>query len=402
VSGIARADGVADSRSGADAWAGGERRWDAYFGLILLGTLAVVQVVGSAPEHDRIYASIALAAMVPWYVFVGRSAFYETDQPVRGAIYLAGLVPLLVVTELCIGIDSWILLALCPQCFMALSYRRAIAAVIVLNSVPLAIALARHGTSADITTAAGAAVLGIVFSIAFGTWIIKIINQSAERAELIAQLERTRAELAEAYRDAGVLAERERLASEIHDTLAQGFTSIVMLAQAAEAVIETDPAQARHQLDLVGRTARENLAEARALVSGLTPAALGSATLSDALARLTDRFGSELGVDASFTVSGEPVPLSTGTEVVLLRVCQEALSNVRKHAKAGVVRVALIFPTGAKPRLEVRDAGVGFEPELISDGFGLRGMRARVDEIGGTLSVTSAPGEGTLVSAEVS
>jgi signal transduction histidine kinase len=235
---------------------------------------------------------------------------------------------------------------------------------------------------------------------------MKIIRQSTGRAELIAQLEQTRAALAQANREAGMLAERERLASEIHDTIAQGFTSILMLAQAAESMIDSDPALARKQLGLVGRTARENLAEARALVAGLAPAALTSATLADALTRLTERAGQELGIAAEFAVSGEPRALGTGAEVVLVRVCQEALSNVRKHARARSVRVLLCFAdagvtVGAGVRLEVADDGVGFEAGPDCEGFGLRGMRARVDDIGGKLDVTSAPGAGTTVSAEV-
>ncbi len=247
---------------------------------------------------------------------------------------------------------------------------------------------------------AGIAALGIAFSVAFGTWVSKIISQSAERAGLIAQLEQTRAELAEVSRDAGVLTERNRLASEIHDTIAQGFTSIVMLVQAADALLDSDPARVRRQLDLIGRTARENLAEARALVSGLVPAALDSTTLSDALARLTDRVGQELAIEASFEVTGEPRVLGTGTEVVLLRIGQEALSNVRKHAKARSVRVGLRFAAEVAS-LEVRDDGVGFDAGLISDGFGLRGMHARIAEVGGVLDVRSDVGAGTTVVAEV-
>jgi signal transduction histidine kinase len=382
------------------AWVGGERRWDTYYGIVLLATLGIVQVSGPTTGSARIFASLALVAMVPWYLLVGRRAMYDDGQEWRGTVYLTGLIPLLVVSEICAGADTFILLALCPQCFMTVPFRRAVAFVIALNLAAPVVALAQRASTAETGTLTGVAVAGIAFSLGFGTWIMRIISQSAERAELIEQLERTRAELAEANREAGMLAERERLASEIHDTIAQGFTSIVMLVQAAEAVIDSDPAQARRQLELVGRTARENLAEARALVAGLTPTALTSATLPDALSRLADRAGQELGIAADFSVSGRPIALGTGTEVVLLRVCQEALANVRKHAKASTVRVRLRF-FDAGLRLEVADDGVGFSPTLVSDGFGLRGMRARVTEIGGKLDVLSVPGEGTTVSAEV-
>jgi signal transduction histidine kinase len=386
-----------------DAWDGGELRWDAYFAVVLFGTIVVVQAASPVSEAARLIAIGSLLAMVPWYLLTGRRPMYDKyagRYPAwLGTVYLIGLVPLLAVAERSAGTAAFILIALCPQCFMGLPYRRALAAVTVLNSVELFVVLSERPSTAQLATTAGIAALGAAFSVVFGTWIINIIRQSEERAELISQLEQTRAELAEVSREAGMLSERDRLASEIHDTIAQGFTSIVMLVQAAEAVVESDPAGARRQLDLIGRTARENLAEARALVAGLAPAALTSATLVDAMTRLTDRTGQELDIKAEFAVNGVARPLGTGTEVVLLRICQEALTNVRKHAKASSVRVALIFAED-ECRLEVRDDGVGFDPSLASGGYGLRGMRARVAEIGGLLDVRSAPGEGTTVSLE--
>ncbi len=385
----------------ADAWIGGERRWDIYFAVVLIAVLGIVQVAGPAAEPGRLLASAALVAMVPWYMLLGRPAmFADHDLVWRGTIYLAGLLPLLVVAQSFTSADTFILLALCPQCFMTLPFRRAVVAVVALSLTQPIVGLFQGDPAPEVESLLAVAVAGVAFSVAFGTWIMRIISQSAERAELIAQLDQTRAELAEANREAGVLAERERLACEIHDTIAQGFTSIVMLVQAAEAVIESDPAQARKQLGLADRTARENLAEARALVAGLTPTALASATLSDALMRLTDQAGQELGISARYSVTGQPASLGTGTEVVLLRVCQEALSNVRKHAKAGSVRVRLRYQ-GDGARLEIADEGIGFDSALVSEGFGLRGMRARVAEVGGKLTVRSTHGEGTTVIAEV-
>ena len=391
--------------STADAWDGGEGRWDAYFAVVLIGTLAVGQATGSGSLLTRLAGSAALLAMVPWYLFVGRRTMYSRFDGLhpawQGTVYLIGLAPLLAVAEACLDSETFILLALCPMCFMAVAYWRAIAAVVVFNLLAVPVAIVRGYNAAGIETTLGIAVLGVTFSVAFGTWIIQIIKQSEERAELIAQLEQTRAELARANREAGMLAERTRLASEIHDTIAQGFTSIVMLVQAAEAMLGADElTQAQRQLSLIDQTARENLADARALVADLTPAALTSDTLPDALARLTERVGQELGVKASFAADGESAPLGTSIEVVLLRVCQEALANVRKHAKASSIQVRLEFGEfGA--RLAVSDDGVGFDAGLTSEGFGLRGMRARVAEAGGALTVRSVPGAGTTVKAEV-
>jgi signal transduction histidine kinase len=391
------------------AWDTGERRWDAYFAVILAGTLALIQVNGSATGHGRLVASAALVAMAPWYVLVGRRAMYRAGESVwPGVIYLAGLIALLAVAEA--GADSgsvvFILLALGPQAFMAAgSYRQAVVVVVLMNAPVVLTALGRGARGSELAGPIAVAGLTTAFSVVFGSWINRIIDQSKERAELIEQLERTRAELAEANREAGRLAERDRLASEIHDTIAQGFTSIVMLVQAAEAVIgETaigeDVERVRKQLDLIARTARENLAEARALVAGLAPAALAAASLADALARLADRAAEESGLRAGFQVVGTPRPVGTKAEVVLLRVCQEALANVRRHAAAANVAVNLSY-TDEHVALAVTDDGAGFDPDQPTSGYGLRGMRARVHEIGGELTVRSAAGTGTTVTAEV-
>jgi len=378
-----------------DAWAGGQYRWDAYFAVILAGTLAIVQIAGPTTLRADLAATAALLAMVPWYLLVGRRAMYREQPNARlGTGYLAGLIVLLAVAESLAGSDIFMLLALCPQCFMAVPYRRALVAVVALNLTPVLIAIASGKGGAALGVAVGVAALGIAFSIAFGSWILKIIDQSNERAELIAQLELTRAQLAEANREAGMLAERERLAGEIHDTIAQGFTSIVMLTQAVQAAIDTDPALASRQLAQVIQTARENLDEARALVAGLAPGGGGGG------GGVTDRAAGELGITAAFEVNGSPRSLGTGTEVVLLRVCQEALSNVRKHAQARQAQVRLRYAEG-RVCLEVADDGVGFDPESLNGGYGLRGMRARAVDIGGNFTLRSAPGAGTSISVEV-
>jgi two-component sensor histidine kinase len=231
----------------------------------------------------------------------------------------------------------------------------------------------------------GTVVLGLAFSVVFGTWISRIIEQSRERAQLIERLEAAQAELAEVSRQAGTLAERQRLAGEIHDTLAQGLTSIVMLLQATDAEIGPDPAEARRHVGLATQTAREGLAEARAMVAALTPAHLDTGPLHEALGRLADRIGAELGIAVRFEVCGPARPLPANAEVVLLRAAQEALANVRKHAHASDVRVILSYQPHAV-RLDVRDDGAGFDPERVNGGYGLRGMRSRILQVGGSLT----------------
>lgn len=238
---------------------------------------------------------------------------------------------------------------------------------------------------------AGAIVLA---AIAFARWIHGIIDQSRDRSELIAQLEATRAELAAAERTAGVNEERARLTGEIHDTLAQSFTSIVMLLQAVEAALPAD-ATSRRQVDLAIDTARSGLGDARRLIADLAPEPLDAHSLPEALRRVAARFTDETAVAAEVAVSGEQRRLAPTVEVALLRVAQESLANVRKHASAS--RVAITLRYDDEVSLEVDDDGTGFDPTDATGGFGLRGMRDRLATVDGRVQVRSEPGGGTRV-----
>jgi signal transduction histidine kinase len=244
-------------------------------------------------------------------------------------------------------------------------------------------------------TSAGSGSVDPVETSFTGVLLIALIEQSEERAELIAELDTSRHEISRLSAAHGALAERERLSREIHDTLAQGFTSLLMLVQAVDAELEHDIPQARRHLALMGRTARLNLAEARALVAGGAPADLDGASLLDALRRLAARH------DAVVDVTGPVRALPAGPEVGALRSCQEALANARKHAggPASVV-IALAYADDALT-VSVRDDGCGFDAAVPAGGYGLTGLRARAAEAGGTATVRSAPGQGTTVTVRL-
>jgi len=374
--------------------------WDAYFAVVLAATLVIVFST-SESLNARLVAATALVAIVPLYVLVGRPAIAADRDTRRGTIYVACMVVLVIIAQTQVGATSWIMFAACPQCFMAMSLPRAFAGVVALNTTPVALGVESiRRNPGSVAFVLGTVVLGLAFSVVFGTWISRIIEQSRERAQLIERLEAAQAELAEVSMQAGTLAERQRLAGEIHDTLAQGLTSIVMLLQAADTEIGSDPAEARRHVGLATQTAREGLAEARAMVAALAPAHLEAGPLHEALGRLADRIGAELGIAVRFEVCGPARPLSAPTEVVLLRAAQEALANVRKHAHAADVRVILSYEPH-NVRLDVRDDGAGFDPEQVSGGYGLRGMRSRILQVGGNLLVRARPGAGTSLSVEV-
>lgn len=241
------------------------------------------------------------------------------------------------------------------------------------------------------------AVIGISV---LGYWLSQVIDQSYSRHELIQQLQQTRAELATSERNAGMLKERQRLAHEIHDTLAQGFTSIVMHLEAADQVLQTDTNTAQQHLDYARNMARHSLDQARRVINDLRPQPLEDSSLIDALERLHEEFAQRTDVQTSFNVTGEPEPLHPHIEVTLLRATQEALNNISKHAQASETNITLSF-MGDLVMLDVQDNGVGMCVDDAHQGYGLTAMRQRVAEFSGAVELESAENEGTTLVVSV-
>lgn len=229
-----------------------------------------------------------------------------------------------------------------------------------------------------------------------------LYRESERRRRLIEELIETRAELAAAERLAGTLAERERLAREIHDTLAQGLSSIQLLLRAAERALPPGSPAAGH-IDRARQAAQDNLAEARRFVRALSPPDLEHGSLAAALERLCEP-GAGSGPRVRFSVSGTPAELPTPYEVALLRIAQSALANTVRHASASRAEITLSF-MDASVTLDVVDDGKGFEPGSVRQssegGFGLPAMRSRAESLGGTFTVESAPGQGTAVAVSL-
>ncbi|MFF8932109.1 sensor histidine kinase [Streptomyces longwoodensis] len=233
-------------------------------------------------------------------------------------------------------------------------------------------------------------------------------RQAARQRALIDDLLRTRRDLAASERRAGTLAERQRLSMEIHDTLAQGLSSQRMLLQAAERVWEREPDKARGHVRSAASVAEHNLAEARRFVHDLAPADLArGGGLDAALRALAAREGGDhLGVRVHVDSGARTPPLPDRVQSALLRVAQGALANVREHAGATTAVLTLTLLED-QVVLDVTDDGHGFDPAAPATasagtrGHGLPAMRARLGGLGGTLTVESAPGEGTVLSAAV-
>ena len=371
--------------------------------VVTYGLLAVIAISLLADTdlsgRQRLTGLAIVAVLVASYTFLGRPALGEeriAPAAAHLAITWAGFFWLTSMSD----VGYLLLLSLFPQVWALLSTRLAVAVTVVAVVGLVLIQAAAAGWTADALLEAGiGGLVSLVISVLLGLWITALMRESDRRAGLIAELERTRAELAAAEHDRGVLSERQRLAHEIHDTLAQGFASIIALSQAAEAAIDSHPEAARDRILLVERTARDNLAEARALVTGLTPVDLAGGTLAEAVERLVDRFEREAGVAAEVRITGTPHSLGSAAEVVMLRAAQEALTNVRRHAHAGRVLVHLTYHDDAAA-LEVSDDGRGFDPDH-ADGFGLSGMRSRVEQAGGELELAAGPDRGTTLRLRV-
>jgi signal transduction histidine kinase len=218
-----------------------------------------------------------------------------------------------------------------------------------------------------------------------------------EQAALIDQLQATRAELAESERSKGVLEERARMAGEIHDTLAQGFTSIVLLSRAARRSGAT-----AEQLAAIETTAQENLDASRRLIDAMRPPELEAVSLRDAVGRHVSSAAGN-GFVTDFDVVGTPRPLPGAVEVTILRATQELTANVVAHANAERMDVNLSYLDDVVV-LDVRDDGVGFARGNVSDrgsltgGQGLDALCRRAESLGGQLSVAAGADGGSALS----
>lgn len=229
----------------------------------------------------------------------------------------------------------------------------------------------------------------------------QIERDSRERVRLLEQVAEAKSLLAETERAAGVLSERERLAREIHDTVTQGLTSSLLHLEAADLAWDQPQSPARAEVRIATASLRENLAETRNLVHYLASPNLETQTLDAALLSAARGYFPS----AQLRVIGATVPLPAEVGHALLRITQSAVSNVARHANAQTLGVTVTY-LPSSVALDVFDDGRGFAAAAIGDhspagGFGLRAMRQRVQALGGTLTVESAPGEGTVVAAQI-
>ena len=370
--------------------------WDGYFAVVVVSVGIAVLIAADESMHRRLGAVAAITGIAFVYAAFGRRLARADDDTRRATAIVTVQSLLFGIAIACSTVSTFLLFAILPMIFLAVPMAVAYWFVIGVNLLPVIFGLILDGFTIQVLThVAPVALISMVFALWQGYWVSRVVEQSVERGSLIAELEQSRAEVAKLSHEAGAAAERARLAGEIHDTVAQGFTSIIALLQAADPNLEDE------RLALAVRTARDNLAETRALVAELSPAALQSGSLPDAIRRQTVRFTDESGIPVIMRVTGDVRELPTAAEVVLLRAAQESLANVRRHAGASEVTALLAYSAGTV-RLVVRDDGCGFT-STGSDGagFGLRGMRTRAEQVAGALRINSDPDIGTTIELEV-
>ena len=308
----------------------------------------------------------------------------------------------------------WIAFPLMLLEMHVLGPRRGVLAVVLTTLLVGGVGLLeRSGTDSPVGFVLGPAV-GAAVAVVVMLGLEALARESEDRRRTVEELTEAREHLAAAERFAAVADERERLAREIHDTLAQGYTAIELLLRAADLSIGSDDALAHRYVEQARTTAKENLAEARRFVRALAPADLDGATLVTALRRVAERAQDTAASDTTAApplrvrveVSGTRRPLPVAVEAALVRVAQSALANVVQHSDARNAAVTLTY-LDDEVVVDVVDDGRGFDPHSLRTdrarpgGFGLVAMDSRLRELGGTLTLESEPGDGTAVAARL-
>ncbi|OAN35486.1 hypothetical protein A4X17_01500 [Plantibacter sp. H53] len=395
----------------------GRRWWDVAFGAgcVIVGALVSVSAAGASERVVGVW--IVLAALCLVYYTVGR----RTLERPQGGLWFA--ITLIALTAVGTAFSPNVLTLQClvfPLLWVLTPNTRNAIILNIASAATLALGfIVGLGATPDVILQ-GLAIqsVSLVFALSLGLWITRIAELGDEKARLLVSLQAAQAETERASREAGAAAERERMARDIHDTIAQSLTSVVLLAQRARSEVgatvagtpdasplDGRPVAALDSIDLIESTARDALREARSLVATTAAMPAADTTLGDSLRRLGERFARETGVAVDIDAPSER--FERAPEVVLLRSAQEGLANIRKHAAADRAELVLSVHDGWA-ELRVTDDGVGIaDPDgaLLGTspgaGFGLHGMHDRVTLLGGTVELTSAAGAGTTVRVRV-
>lgn len=372
------------------------RWWDAVVPIVAAAIVAPVLILSDLDVLGRALVAASAALLIVAYFGFGRRLRRGGSTP------LAVVFVILLAISIGVGVAAAPFIAMLqtlayPLVWVSVDTRRGG----VLGSVAIGfgvfIGFVAHGgfTIESLWEGILSGGLAVVFATALGLWISSIAEYGEERARLVTELTEAQSQVEALSRDRGAAEERERIARDIHDTLAQTLAGLVLLSERAGRQARDGRTDAAAEaIATIEQTAREALAESRALVARMAAVPADDA-LAAAIERLAARFRAEVGLAIDVEVAAG-VDLDREQQVVLLRCLQEALANVRKHARATLV-VVTVAPHGEGIGMTVRDDGVGFDPSAARTGFGLDGISDRATLAGGSVEVDSVPGRGSVL-----
>jgi signal transduction histidine kinase len=358
------------------------------FAVLLVASL-VRYVMRHSPADNLLVLGLAAAACLLYAVV---AVLARRGRP--GAAWMFALVAVWAVLVIAAPSFAWCSFALF---FLSRSALAGAAAYVAagITAVATAAGLFRMSGGTDLAMLLGPLAVGGMLTLIYD----RIQHDAEEQRRLHAEVSVAQGQLAASERRAGTIAERERVSREIHDTVTQGLASSLLLLEAAGRAWPSSSARA----DLRQATVllRDNLSETRSLVHELASPGLDGSPLPEAVLLAARQYVP----GARLLVTGELRPVPPEVRHALLRVVQSAASNIRLHASAATAAVTLGFLPEAVT-LDIYDDGAGFDPGAAAPpsdtgGYGLRAMRQRVEQLGGVLSVQSAPGEGTIVAAQL-
>lgn len=375
-----------------------KRWWDI---AVVAGSASIAMAIafglGPGTAAERAVAYVAIAAFALAYFLIARPAIGAAST-VRFSVFLTTIAVVLAVGTAATEFLATLQVLAYPLAWVLGDTRRRgiVGSAVIAVAVMIGYAIGGGFTVGAIVAGLTTAGFSFAFATAFGLWIASIAEYGEERARLLEELTAAQAEVRALSHERGASEERERLARDIHDTLAQTLAGLVIFAERAGRQSregQTDAAAAT--ISTVEQVARDALAEARALVAR-TAAVPDEPAFGAAVERLAERFRVHAGATIDVRVDDVAEALGRDRQVVLLRCVQEGLSNVARHAQATIVSVSVRESDGAA-LLQIADDGRGFDPAGTRGGFGLAGMGERVALAGGTFEVDSAPGAGTRV-----
>lgn len=376
---------------------------------VLTATLLVVTIFASMrlPLGAAVVNLLLLATFAMVY-FAG-SSFVESWPPPARWLWLIALTGIWLADVLIAPLALYLVFALYFVYLWVLDDMWGVVMVIITTALAVATQVPQGLSVGGVMGPVVSASVTIAISYAFRS----LQRVTVERENLIEELMRTRTQLAETEHAAGMTAERQRIAHEIHDTLAQGLSSIQMLLHAAERDLDSPAgaplapaavAKAQQRIDLARQTAAHNLQEARAMIAALQPAGLKETSLSAAMSRMAAGFAAAGDMTIEVETDGEAHQLPMKVEAAALRIAQGAVGNVVKHAQATRARITITY-SHDELRVDVVDNGRGFDLDAVRSTpaglghIGLSAMSRRAEELGGSVTVESTPGGGTALTA---